>query len=42
LDEAVFDVLGLTPGEREAVVSLVRACLEKAKSISTTKERSMP
>jgi hypothetical protein len=42
LDEAMFDVPGLTVGEREAVVNLVRARLEKAKSISTTKERSMP
>jgi hypothetical protein len=42
LDEVVSDVLGLTAGEREAVVNLVRARLEKAKSISTTKERSMP
>lgn len=37
LDEVVFDVLGLTAGEREAVyeavVSLVRARLEKAKSL---------
>ncbi|MDZ7371149.1 MAG: Eco57I restriction-modification methylase domain-containing protein [candidate division KSB1 bacterium] len=37
LDDAVFDVLGLTAGEREAVyeavVSLVRARLEKAQSV---------
>jgi hypothetical protein len=37
LDEVVFEVLGLTAGEREAVyeavVSLVRARLEKAKSV---------
>ena len=37
LDEAVFDVLGLTAGEREAVyeavVHLVRARLEKAQSV---------
>ncbi len=37
LDEVVFDVLGLTSGEREAVyeavVSLVRARLEKAQSV---------
>ncbi|MGB9754713.1 Eco57I restriction-modification methylase domain-containing protein [Roseiflexus castenholzii] len=37
LDEVVFDVLGLTPGEREAVyeavVELVRARLEKARSV---------
>jgi hypothetical protein len=37
LDEVVFDVLGLTPGEREAVyeavVNLVRARLEKARSV---------
>jgi hypothetical protein len=37
LDEAVFDVLGLTAGEREAVyeavVNLVRARLEKARSV---------
>jgi type I restriction-modification system DNA methylase subunit len=37
LDDVVFDVLGLTSGEREAVyeavVSLVRARLEKAKSV---------
>jgi hypothetical protein len=37
LDEAVFDVLGLTSGEREAVydavVNLVRARLEKAQSV---------
>jgi hypothetical protein len=37
LDEVVFDVLGLTPGEREAVyeavVNLVRARLEKAQSV---------
>ncbi|MDZ7337127.1 MAG: BREX-1 system adenine-specific DNA-methyltransferase PglX [candidate division KSB1 bacterium] len=37
LDEVVFDVLGLTAGEREAVyeavVNLVRARLEKAKSV---------
>jgi len=32
LDEAVFDALGLTAGEREAVVELVRARLEKARS----------
>jgi hypothetical protein len=37
LDEVVFDVLGLTAGEREAVyeavVELVRARLEKAQSV---------
>ena len=33
LDEAVFDVLGLTAGEREAVINLVRARLEKAQSV---------
>jgi hypothetical protein len=37
LDDAVFDVLGLTSGEREAVyeavISLVRARLEKARSV---------
>jgi len=37
LDEVVFEVLGLTPGEREAVyeavVNLVRARLEKARSV---------
>ena len=37
LDEVVFDVLGLTGGEREAVyeavVALVRARLEKAQSL---------
>ncbi|MCS7000850.1 MAG: hypothetical protein NZ481_08245, partial [Candidatus Kapabacteria bacterium] len=37
LDEVVFEVLGLTPGEREAVyeavVALVRARLEKARSV---------
>jgi len=37
LDEVVFDVLGLTAGEREAVyeavVELVRARLEKARSV---------
>ena len=37
LDAAVFDVLGLTAGEREAVyeavVELVRRRLEKAKSV---------
>ena len=37
LDGAVFDVLGLTAGEREAVyeavVNLVRARLEKARSV---------
>jgi hypothetical protein len=37
LDEVVFDVLGLTAGEREAVyeavVNLVRARLEKASSV---------
>ena len=37
LDDVVFDVLGLTPGEREAVYeavgSLVRARLEKARSV---------
>jgi hypothetical protein len=37
LDEVVFDVLGLTPGEREAVyevvVNLVRAWLDKAQSV---------
>jgi hypothetical protein len=36
-DEVVFDVLGLTAGEREAVyeavVNLVRARLEKAQSV---------
>ncbi|MCS7159457.1 MAG: hypothetical protein RMJ19_03205 [Gemmatales bacterium] len=35
LDDVVFDVLGLTVGEREAVyeavINLVRTCLEKAK-----------
>ncbi|MCX7626576.1 MAG: hypothetical protein N2Z21_10280 [Candidatus Sumerlaeaceae bacterium] len=37
LDDVVFDVLGLTQGEREAVyeavITLVRTCLEKAKSV---------
>jgi len=37
LDDIIFDVLGLTAGEREAVyeavVNLVRARLEKAKSV---------
>ncbi|MCX7866566.1 MAG: hypothetical protein N2438_05505 [Limisphaera sp.] len=37
LDDVLFDVLGLTPGEREAVyeavVNLVRARLEKARSV---------
>jgi hypothetical protein len=37
LEEVVFHVLGLTPGEREAiyeaVVALVRARLEKAQSV---------
>jgi hypothetical protein len=37
LDDVVFDVLGLTAGEREAVyeavVALVRARLEKARSV---------
>lgn len=33
LDEVVFDVLGLTAGKREAVVELVRARLEKARSV---------
>jgi len=37
LDEVVFDMLGLTAGEREAVyeavVNLVRARLEKAQSV---------
>ncbi len=37
LDDVVFDVLGLTPGEREAVyeavVNLVRARLERARSV---------
>ncbi|MDW8020000.1 MAG: hypothetical protein RMI34_08000 [Chloroherpetonaceae bacterium] len=37
LDDVVFDVLGLTQGEREAVyeavVALVRARLEKARSV---------
>ncbi|MDW8003183.1 MAG: hypothetical protein RMJ39_11170, partial [Deltaproteobacteria bacterium] len=37
LDDVVFDVLGLTQGEREAVyeavINLVRARLEKAKSV---------
>jgi hypothetical protein len=37
LDDVVFDVLGLTAGEREAVyeavVALVRARLEKAQSV---------
>ncbi len=37
LDDVVFDVLGLTSGEREAVyeavVNLVRARLEKARSV---------
>jgi hypothetical protein len=37
LDEVVFDVLGLRAGEREAVyeavVNLVRARLEKARSV---------
>jgi len=37
LDDVVFDVLGLAPGEREAVyeaaVELVRARLQKAQSV---------
>ena len=37
LDEAAFGMLGLTAGEREAVyeavVSLIRTRLEKAKSV---------
>ncbi len=33
LEEAVFDMLGLTAGEREAVVNLVRARLERAQSV---------
>jgi len=37
LEDIVFDVLGLTVGEREAVyeavINLVRARLEKAKSV---------
>jgi hypothetical protein len=33
LDEAVFDVLGLTAGEREAAVELVRARLERTRSM---------
>jgi hypothetical protein len=37
LDDVVFDMLGLTAGEREAVyeavVELVRARLEKARSV---------
>jgi hypothetical protein len=33
LDEVVSDVLGLTAGKREAVVHLVRARLEKARSV---------
>ncbi|GIV86887.1 MAG: hypothetical protein KatS3mg054_0916 [Chloroflexus sp.] len=37
LDDIVFDVLGLTAGEREAVyeavIELVRARLEKARSV---------
>ncbi len=33
LDDVVFDVLGLTKGEREAVVQLVQARLRKAKSV---------
>jgi hypothetical protein len=33
LDEVVFDVLGLTAGERKAAVELVRARLEKASSV---------
>ena len=37
MDEVVFDVLGLTAGEREAVykavVELVRARLQKAQSL---------
>ncbi|MCS7011016.1 MAG: hypothetical protein NZL98_06585 [Anaerolineales bacterium] len=37
LNEVVFDVLGLTAGEREAVyeavIALVRARLEKAQSV---------
>jgi hypothetical protein len=37
LDEVVFDVLGLTAGEREAVyeavINLARARLEKARSV---------
>jgi hypothetical protein len=36
LDDVVFDILGLTAGEREAVyeavINLVRARLEKARS----------
>ncbi|MDW8285727.1 MAG: hypothetical protein RML47_06460, partial [Bacteroidota bacterium] len=42
LDDVVFDVLGLTQGEREAVyeavINLVKARLEKARSIRTTDE----
>lgn len=46
LDEVLFDVLGLTAREREAVyeavVQLVRARLEKAQSVRTTyEEKSM-
>ncbi|MCX7905991.1 MAG: hypothetical protein N2561_00420 [Bacteroidetes bacterium] len=37
LDDVVFDVLGLTQGEREAVyeavINLVKARLEKARSV---------
>ncbi|GIW45212.1 MAG: hypothetical protein KatS3mg077_2494 [Candidatus Binatia bacterium] len=37
VDDVVFDVLGLTAGERkavyEAVIELVRARLEKARSV---------
>jgi hypothetical protein len=33
LDEVVFDVLGLTAGERKAAVELVRARLEKVRSV---------
>jgi hypothetical protein len=33
LDEPAFDALGVTAGEHEAVVSLVRALFEKAKSV---------
>lgn len=33
LDDLVFDVLGLTAGEPEAVVAPVRARLEKARRV---------
>jgi hypothetical protein len=33
LDDVVFDVLGLTAGEREAAVEFVQARLEKASSV---------